>query len=107
DFGVHDEAWFCKAECRHPKTAEDFVRSNSKFTSKITEFCHELKKMVMKRKERESSKTLNEKEKLLEGENSEESFEDVKKIAVVEENKPLLEVEKGVLQEAEQNNRGG
>ncbi|KAF9611314.1 hypothetical protein IFM89_030103 [Coptis chinensis] len=35
DFGVHNEAWFCKAESRHPKTAEDFVRSNSKFTSKV------------------------------------------------------------------------
>ncbi|KAF9611317.1 hypothetical protein IFM89_030106 [Coptis chinensis] len=32
-------------------------------------------------------------EKLLEGENSEESLEDVKKLEVVEENKPLLEEE--------------
>ncbi|KAF9593256.1 hypothetical protein IFM89_021012 [Coptis chinensis] len=35
DFDAHDEAWFCKDECRHPKIAEDFVRSNSKFTSKV------------------------------------------------------------------------
>ncbi|KAF9607205.1 hypothetical protein IFM89_033412 [Coptis chinensis] len=176
--------WFCKAECQHPKIAEDFVRSNSKFTSKVKqhlrsisasetlhfrdrnlrrgfmssttasmnrrvnksktftppqdrvqedkenenpnlstpsknknmeltekkkilekspldllqeEWKRKLRKMVMKRKEGESSKTLNEKGKLLEGENSEESLEDVKKLEVVEENKPLLEVEKGVL----------
>ncbi|KAF9593255.1 hypothetical protein IFM89_021011 [Coptis chinensis] len=57
--------------------------------NQITEFCHELKKMVMKRKEGESSKTLYERE------NSEESLEDVKKLEAVEENRPLLKVEKG------------
>ncbi|KAL5719622.1 hypothetical protein ACHQM5_012377 [Ranunculus cassubicifolius] len=30
DQHVDDEAWFCKPECRHPKTAEEFLRSASK-----------------------------------------------------------------------------
>ncbi|KAF9587079.1 hypothetical protein IFM89_039765 [Coptis chinensis] len=159
DFGVHDEAWFCKAECRHPKTAEDYVRSNSKFTSKVKQHLRSIsasktlpfqdrnlrggfmssttasmnrrvnksktftppqdrvqedqenenpnlstpsnsknmkltenKKMVMKRKEGESSKTLNEREVVRRRE-LEESLEDVNKLEVVEENKPLLEEE--------------
>ncbi|XP_043691138.1 DNA ligase 1 isoform X2 [Telopea speciosissima] len=31
---VDDEAWFCKSDCRHPKTAEDFLRSMPSSKSK-------------------------------------------------------------------------
>ncbi|PIA48517.1 hypothetical protein AQUCO_01400833v1 [Aquilegia coerulea] len=33
---VDDEAWFCKPECRHPKTVEDFRKSS--FVSKVKHF---------------------------------------------------------------------
>ncbi|KAK2386343.1 hypothetical protein QL285_060253 [Trifolium repens] len=29
-----DEAWFCKPDCNHPKTAEDFLRSPSPFKAR-------------------------------------------------------------------------
>ncbi|XP_057458481.1 uncharacterized protein LOC130749183 isoform X2 [Lotus japonicus] len=31
DHDKDDEAWFCKPDCKHPKTAEDFLRSPSPF----------------------------------------------------------------------------
>ncbi|CAK8570839.1 unnamed protein product [Lathyrus sativus] len=33
-----DEAWFCKPDCNHPKTAEDFLRSPSPFKASRSPF---------------------------------------------------------------------
>ncbi|CAL5201735.1 unnamed protein product [Lathyrus oleraceus] len=33
-----DEAWFCKPDCNHPKTAEDFLRSPSPFKASRSSF---------------------------------------------------------------------
>ncbi|MFS7967904.1 hypothetical protein Hanom_Chr09g00791331 [Helianthus anomalus] len=35
DYSVDDEAWFCRPDCNHPKTVEDFFRERSPGSSKL------------------------------------------------------------------------
>ncbi|XP_015936766.1 uncharacterized protein LOC107462657 [Arachis duranensis] len=34
---VDDEAWFCRPDCKHPKTAEDFLRSKTPSKASVSE----------------------------------------------------------------------
>ncbi|KAD4179356.1 hypothetical protein R6Q59_022911 [Mikania micrantha] len=48
DHPVDDEAWFCRPECNHPKTVEDFFRKNSPGSLKLqrSSSVHEIPKLV-------------------------------------------------------------
>ncbi|KAL8222690.1 hypothetical protein R6Q57_020089 [Mikania cordata] len=48
DHPVDDEAWFCRPECNHPKTVEDFFRKNSPGSLKLqrSSSVYEIPKLV-------------------------------------------------------------